>query len=224
MPNPTPWSSLSRRGLLAGVTLTVALAVLAGTAALPGAAVAAAASLEIGQPAPDFSVADTNGIQRSLAALKGKIVVLEWTNADCPFTKKHYVSSNMQTLQAEAAAAGVVWLSIISSAPGQQGYVSASDANALTVGRHAAPAGVVLDPDGKLGHAYGALTTPHMFIIGADGRLRYMGGIDSIVSTKPDDVAKAQPYFRDALRAVIQGQPVQLPVTRPYGCGVKYAP
>ena len=210
-------SALSRRATLR------AGAVLAASAATLPLATAALAAPEIGKPAPDFTATDTNGVPRSLAGLKGKIVVLEWTNADCPFTQKHYKSSNMQSLQREAAASGVVWLTVISSAPGEQGYVDATKANALTSSRSAAPAGVVLDPSGKIGRAYDAQTTPHMYIIGTDGRLLYMGGIDSIMSTDVADVPKAKPFFRDALQAVVKGQAVPVAVTRPYGCNVKYS-
>lgn len=177
----------------------------------------------VGQPAPDFSITDTNGVKRSLTDLKGHIVALEWTNADCPFVRKHYGSSNMQTLQKEATDKGIVWLSVISSAPGHQGYVSAEEANALTVSRKAHPTGILLDPDGTLGHLYSAKTTPHMFLIDKDGILRYAGGIDSIASTDVDDIAKAEPYFREAYQALLHDEVIKNPITRSYGCGVKYA-
>jgi peroxiredoxin len=181
------------------------------------------AAPQVGAPAPEFAVADTNGTMRRLSDLRGKVVVLEWTNADCPFTIKHYKSANMQNLQKQATAEGVVWLSVISSAPGEQGYVDAAEANRLTANRDAAPTGVLLDPEGKLGRLYGAVTTPHMFVVDAKGVLRYMGGIDSIASTNVADVDKAKPLFRDAMQAVVTGQAVANPVTRPYGCSVKYA-
>jgi len=205
---------MSRRQtlILGGVTL-LALA-------LPLPALAAP---QVGSPAPEFAVVDTNGTMRRLADLRGKVVVLEWTNADCPFTIKHYTSANMQNLQKQAAAEGVVWLSVISSAPGEQGYVNAAEANRLTDSRRAAPTAVLLDPEGKLGRLYGAVTTPHMYVIDAKGVLRYMGGIDSIASTNVADVEKAKPLFRDAMQAVVAGQAVPNPVTRPYGCSVKYA-
>ena len=177
----------------------------------------------IGQPAPDFTGTDSNGAQLRLADLKGKVVVLEWTNADCPFTKKHYDSANMQNLQREAASAGVVWLSVISSAPGEQGYVTPTEANKLTANRKAAPTGVLLDPEGRLGHAYGAMTTPHMFVIDTQGVLRYAGGIDSLGTTSAADIPKAVPYFRNALLSVEKGEAVAQPQTRPYGCSVKYS-
>jgi peroxiredoxin len=206
----------ARRTLILGATL-----MFAGVASIQSQPASAAAA--VGQPAPDFSVTDTQGTPRNLSSLKGKIVVLEWTNADCPFTKKHYDSSNMQNLQREAASAGVVWLSVVSSAPGEQGYVTSSEANKLTTSRKAAPAGVLLDPEGKLGHAYGAMTTPHMFVIDAQGVLRYAGGIDSLGTTSASDIPKAVPYFHNALLSVEKGQAVAQPITRPYGCSVKYS-
>jgi peroxiredoxin len=211
---------IDRREALIGGTAGLGV-LLSGGALLSGGPAFAAA--QVGQNAPSFSATDTKGVARDLAALEGKIVVLEWTNAECPFVAKHYNSANMQKLQKEATAAGAIWLSIISSAPGEQGYVQASTANALTVARDAAPTGVILDPDGKIGHAYGAQTTPHMYIIDAHGVLRYVGGIDSIPSTQVADVAKAQPYFREAFLAVNEGRPVKNAVTRPYGCSVKYS-
>lgn len=197
-------------------------AMVAGVLAALAFAAPAQAAPAIGQPAPEFSVVDTSGTPRKLSDLKGKVVVLEWTNADCPFVGKHYGAANMQALQKQAAAEGVVWLSVISSAPGEQGHVDAAEANRLTRSRDAAPAGVLLDPEGRLGRAYGAVTTPHMYVIDGQGVLRYMGGIDSIPSTNAADVQKADPLFRTAMQAVVQGQPVAQPVTRPYGCSVKY--
>lgn len=207
---------LDRRTLLAG-----GLAGLAAGPLLMGAAPALAAP-QVGQTAPDFSVTDSNGKVQSLSALKGKIVVLEWTNHDCPYVRKHYGAQNMQKLQNEAKAAGVVWLSVISSAPGEQGHVDGAKANSLSQERKATPAAVLLDADGKMGRAYAAQTTPHMYIISADGKLLYMGGIDSIASTRAEDIQKAKPYFRDALQAALKGEPVPTAVTRPYGCSVKY--
>lgn len=196
--------------------------VVAGVVAALAFSAPAEAAPAIGQPAPEFSVVDTNGTPRKLSDLKGKVVVLEWTNADCPFVAKHYGAANMQALQKQAAAEGVVWLSVISSAPGEQGHVDAAEANRLTQARDAAPAGVVLDPDGRLGKTYGALTTPHMYVIDGQGTLRYMGGIDSIASTRAEDLTKADPLFKTAMQAVVGGQQVAQPVTRPYGCSVKY--
>ncbi|NJO55813.1 MAG: redoxin domain-containing protein [Rhodospirillales bacterium] len=171
----------------------------------------------------NFTLEDQDGKKHSLADFADKVVVLEWTNDGCPFVQKHYTSANMQTLQREATRAGVVWLSVISSAPGEQGHVTPDKANALTRSRDAAPSGILVDPDGKIGRAYGAQVTPHMYIIGADGTLLYQGGIDSIASTNVADIQKAQPYFRNALQAVLKGEKVQNAVTRPYGCTIKYA-
>jgi peroxiredoxin len=201
-------------GRLAASSLLVAL--LAGTA-LP-----AADEPQIGQPAPDFSTVDSQGQMRHLADYRGKVVVLEWTNAECPFTRKHYESGNMQSLQSLARDHGIVWLSVISSAPGKQGYVDGPGADRLTQTRRAAPAAVLLDPSGSVGRLYHAKTTPHMFVIDAKGNLRYMGGIDSIATPDVADIAKAEPYLKEAMLAVADNQPVANPATRPYGCSVKY--
>jgi alkyl hydroperoxide reductase subunit AhpC len=179
-------------------------------------------SPQIGQPAPDFSVTDSKGATRSLSQYRGKTVVLEWTNADCPFTRKHYSSGNMQATQTLAEKNGVIWLSVISSAPGKQGYVSGPAADELTVSRGAKPTAVLLDPRGEVGRLYGAKTTPHMFVIDKNGALQYMGGIDSIATADVADIARAEPYLKEAMLAVNQGEPVAHPVTRPYGCAVKY--
>jgi hypothetical protein len=159
---------------------------------------------------------------RHLADYRGKVVVLEWTNADCPFTRKHYESGNMQSLQSLARDHGVVWLSVISSAPGKQGYVDGAGADQLSKTRHAVPSAVLLDPSGGVGRLYHAKTTPHMFVIDAKGELRYMGGIDSIATPDVTDIPKAEPYLKEAMLAVVDNQPVAHAVTRPYGCSVKY--
>jgi peroxiredoxin len=177
---------------------------------------------QVGQSAPDFTVADSSGQAVHLADLRGKLVVLEWTNHECPFVRKHYDSGNMQTLQKDATAAGAVWLTVVSSAPGKQGHVDARQADQLTRGRHAAPSRVLLDAAGTVGHAYDAKTTPHMFIVDPKGTLVYMGGIDSIASTDADDLTKARPYVKTALAETLAGKPVSEPVTRPYGCSIKY--
>ena len=214
-------SALSRRTLMVGAGAGFAALSLGGASLLHGRP--ALAAPQIDQPAPEFDVTDTNGASYRLADLRGKVVVLEWTNADCPYVRKHYGSSNMQDLQREATAAGIVWLSVISSAPGTQGHVSAEEANRLTESRGAAPSGVVLDPEGTLGRAYEAKTTPHMYVIDQAGVLRYMGGIDSIPSKDVDDLAEAEPYLKNAFLAVASGQKVTNAVTRPYGCSVKYS-
>ncbi|NEX22496.1 redoxin domain-containing protein [Thiorhodococcus mannitoliphagus] len=188
-----------------------------------GAALAAVEGAKVGQPAPGFEMTDTKGQPRSLAEMKGKVVVLEWANFECPYTRKHYDSGNMQALQREAAEAGAEWLVVISSAPGEEGHVSAEEANRLIAERDGAPAAVLLDEEGTLGRLYGAKTTPHMYVVDKDGVLAYMGGIDSIASARVEDVSAAEPWFGDALRAVLKGEEPARAVTRPYGCSVKYA-
>lgn len=195
---------------------------LLGAAALVALPRLAFAAPAIGGPAPDFALPDQDGTLRRLADLRGKVVVLEWTNHDCPYVRKFYGSGTMQGLQREAAQKGIVWLSVASSAPGEQGHVTAEQARQLTQSRQASPAAVLLDPEGKVGRAYEAKTTPHIFVIGADGMLRYMGGIDSLRTTKTEDIARAEPYARNAFLAVAEGRPVQQAVTQPYGCTVKY--
>jgi len=196
--------------------------VLSAAAVLAFAPAAAHAAAQIGQPAPLFTGTASDGRSWSLAALRGKIVVLETTNHECPYVGKHYRSGNMQAQQREAAARGVVWLSVAASAPGEQGYVTAAQANALTQKRKAAPAAVLLDPQSRIAHAYGATVTPHMFIVDASGILVYKGGMDSIVSTDVEDIARARQYVRLALDEVLAGKPVTEASTRPYGCSLKY--
>jgi peroxiredoxin len=183
---------------------------------------AARAAVEVGKPAPDFTAIDTQGISHKLSDFRGKTVILEWTNHECPFVVKHYATDNMQTLQRETTAEGIVWLSIISSAPGKQGYVSPVEADELTQSRKAAPTAVLLDESGDVGRAYGARTTPHMYIIDGDGTLQYMGGIDDRPSTSHGDVSGAKNYVRAALADLAAGKPVAEAVTRPYGCSIKY--
>ncbi|MCF8206825.1 MAG: redoxin domain-containing protein [Methylotenera sp.] len=193
---------------------------IAATLALPALAFANAA---VEAPAPAFTAQTADGKTINLADFKGKTVVLEWTNHDCPYVKKHYGSGNMQSQQKAAAAQGVVWLQVISSAPGQQGFVDGATAKKLNADRGAAPTATLLDPKGELGKLYGAQTTPHMYVIKGDGTLAYKGGIDSIASAKAEDIAKAEPYVTDALAAVAAGRKVEKASTRPYGCSVKYA-
>ena len=190
--------------------------------ALSPAAAFASSSPDIGKPAPQFTAVDSNGKTWSLADLKGKIVVLETTNHDCPYVRKHYTSNNMQDQQREAAAKGVVWLTVASSATGEQGHVTAQQANDLTRSRNAAPAAVLLDPESKVARAYGATVTPHMYIIDAKGILVYKGGIDSIPSSNVADIPKATQYVRVALGQVQAGQQVADSSTRAYGCTLKY--
>ena len=191
-------------------------------AAAVAAPVLALANANVDAAAPAFTATTADGKTVNLADYKGKTVVLEWTNHDCPFVKKHY-SGNMQSHQKDAAAQGVVWLQVISSAPGQQGHVDGATAKKLNADRGAAPAGTLLDPKGELGKLYGAQTTPHLYVIKPDGTLAYKGGIDSIPSAKVDDIAKAEPYVKLALADVAAGKKVEKASTRPYGCSVKYA-
>jgi AhpC/TSA family len=212
-------SSLPRTRRVDRVTTLGLAAVLSMIGSL---AIAAGAALQIGGPAPDFTATDSKGASLTLSGLRGKTVVLEWTNADCPYTRKHYTSGNMQSIQALAQKNGVVWLSVISSAPGKQGYVNGPAADALTESRRAAPTAVLLDPKGILGRLYGAKTTPQMFVIDKNGALQYMGGIDSIATAATGDIPNAEPYLKEAMLAVVQGSPVAHAVTKPYGCSVKY--
>jgi hypothetical protein len=202
-----------------------ACALLAFALVLPVAGAGAGAAdrePQIDRPAPDFTATDSDGKVRRLEDFRGKTVVLEWTNAECPYTRKHYSSGNMQGLQELARRRGVIWLSVISSAPGKQGYVSGAEADALSRSRHAEPTAVLLDPAGNLGRLYHAKTTPHLFVIDARGELKYMGGIDSLATADVADIPRAEPYLKEALLAVVDDKPVAHPVTRPYGCSVKY--
>lgn len=182
----------------------------------------AVAAPTVGQPAPSFTGTDSNGKSVSLADYRGKTVVLEWTNHECPFVQRHYDSGNMQALQKSAAADGVVWLTIISSAPGEQGNVTPAKANELTTDRGASPTAVILDPSGTIGHAYNAKTTPHMFVIDPSGTLVYMGAIDDQPRNTGANPAQAHNYVRESLASIKAGQPVAEAVTQSYGCSVKY--
>jgi len=206
----------SRRAFL----IRTGLAALAGGVAVPWLSWAAA---KVGEAAPAFTALASTGKSVSLASYRSKIVVLEWTNHECPYVRKHYETGNMQALQKEATGQGVVWLSVISSAPGEQGYVSPAQANELTESRGAAPTAVLLDPKGTVGRMYGATNTPHMYVIDEAGILRYAGAIDDRPTTRQSDVQGAHNYVRAALHAVVAGQPVPAPVTHAYGCTVKYA-
>ncbi|WP_189399234.1 thioredoxin family protein [Arenicella chitinivorans] len=181
------------------------------------------AAPEVGKPAPEFAMQDTEGNDVSLTELRGKTVVLEWFNDGCPYVRKHYGSNNMQALQNEAVADGVVWVTVISSAPGKQGYVTAEEGNALTAKHGASPTHLLLDPEGTLGKAYDARTTPHMYIIDPKGELVYMGGIDDKPTANPADIDGANNYVRSALAELKSGTSITSPTTRPYGCSVKYS-
>ena len=213
--------SLTRRTFVAGTTLA-GLATVAGRGMLASPAWAAGVA-KVGETAPAFNTAATNGQSVSLADQRGKIVVLEWTNHDCPYVRKHYESGNMQTLQREITGQGVVWLTLISSSPGTQGYVSPKQADELTASRKANPTAVLLDPTGVVGKAYGATNTPHMYVIDKAGLLVYAGAIDDRPTTRRADVQGAHNYVRAALEDMAAARAVQMPVTRAYGCTVKYA-
>ena len=193
-----------------------------GCVALGLACVAHSGEAEIGQPAPDFTLTDTMGQSHMLSALKGKFVVLEWTNFDCPFVKKHYGTDNMQKLQKAYAEKGVVWLSINSSAEGKQGNYPPEKWNEMIKAKGAAATAVLLDPDGTVGRLYGAKTTPHMFVINAEGTLIYKGAIDDESSFDPETVKGAKNYVEAALESAMAGKPVETPSTQSYGCSVKY--
>ena len=182
----------------------------------------AGAAPSIGAPAPDFAVADTAGKVHGLAEFKGRTVILEWTNDQCPYVAKHYGTGNMQSLQQTYTGQGAVWLSVISSAPGTEGAVTASEADALTRSRHAHPTAVLLDGNGKMGHAYGARNTPHIYVVSPEGKLAYMGAIDDKPTTRPADVKTANNYLVAAMSDLAAGRPVATPVTTAYGCTVKY--
>ena len=176
--------------------------------------------VEPGDPAPDFSLKDSRDNPQKLSSYAGKFVVLEWMNPECPFVKKHYGSGNMQKLQKQYTGKGVVWFSIISSAPGKQGYCTGPQAEANRKDQKADPTAVLLDPSGEIGQKYGAKTTPHIFIINPEGKVIYGG--DSIRSTNPADCSKADNYVRETLDAALAGKPVPHPETKPYGCSIKY--
>ena len=176
---------------------------------------------EIGKAAPAFSLADTNGKTHSLEQYRGKWVVLEWLNHSCPYVRKHYDGGAMQALQKKYAGR-VVWLSIVSSAPGKQGHCSNECHNELTKEKNAAPHAVLVDAPGKVGRAYDAITTPHMFVINPQGNIVYMGGIDDKNSTRAADLKTARPHVDIALQEALAGKPVSVATSQPYGCSVKY--
>jgi hypothetical protein len=208
--------------MTAASTRREVLAVLAAAAATPAMIGSAAANPETGRPAPNFSVEDSKGRQHTLAAYKGKTVVLEWTNHECPYTVKHYATGNMQALQKAATDSGVIWLTLVSSRPGTQGHVNGLEADKLTEDRNAHPTAVLLDANGDVGRLYGARVTPHMFVIDPAGMLVYMGAIDDQPTANHASVKGARSYVREALDAVAQGRPIALASTRPYGCTIKY--
>ena len=203
---------LSSLSLLASLTLVVAAT----------QAPVAHADVEIGKAAPGFKLTDTNGKTHQLSDFKGKYVVLEWLNYDCPFVKKHYGSGNMQSTQKKAEAKKAVWLSIVSSAKGKQGNYAAAELNKMSEERKATPTAILVDEDGTVGHLYDAKTTPHMFIINPKGTLIYKGAIDDKASTDAEDIKGAKNYVLMALDEATAGKNVTDSSTKPYGCGVKY--
>jgi len=180
------------------------------------------ASAVVGKSAPAFSLTDMDGKTVKLSDFKGKFVVLEWVNFDCPFVRKHYGSENMQQLQKTYTGKDVVWISICSSAPGKQGHLTGNEAKEATAERGASPTEFLLDPKGVTGKAYGAKTTPHMFVIDPKGKLLYNGAIDDTPSTKVADIPNSKNYVVAALDAALAGKPVENATTKPYGCSVKY--
>jgi peroxiredoxin len=209
-------ASLTRQSFIAGLAL-VGLSLSAGSVLAEGAA-------KVGQPAPAFQAVDADGKTRNLSEFTGKTVILEWTNHDCPYVRKHYNSATMQTLQKDMAKEGIVWLSVVSSPVGEQGYVDGTAAKDLTAKRDAAPAAVLLDPNSKVARAYGATTTPHMYIVDPKGTLAYMGAIDDKPSSNPASLNGAKSYVRQAVAELKAGKPVSEAATKSYGCAVKYAP
>ncbi len=187
-----------------------------------GALAVGAQEAVVGQPAPEFSAVDTDGVQRSLGDFRGQFVVLEWSNHECPFVRKHYGSEHMQHLQAAYTARGVAWLTVLSSAPGKQGHVTAEQASAIRQERGDRQTAMLLDPDGTIGRRYGAKTTPHMFVVDPEGILIYAGGIDDTPSADPNDISMATNYVQQALDEAMAGQPVSVATSQPYGCSVKY--
>jgi thioredoxin-related protein len=173
--------------------------------------------------APEFKGIDSTGVQQNLAKYRGKFVVLEWANQGCPYDRKHYLSGSMEAQQKEWTAKGVVWLSVISSAPGEQGFVDPTEENDYLKKMHAAPTAAILDPTGQIGHLYGAKTTPHIFIIDPTGKLIYQGAIDDQPSPEPETLKGAKNYLNESLTAAMSGKSVLVATTRPYGCSVKYA-
>jgi peroxiredoxin len=185
-------------------------------------ALAAQAAPGVGQPAPDFTLKDAAGKTVKLSDYRGKHVVLEWTNPGCPYVRKHYNSGNMPATQREAVGKGVVWLAINSTEKSAYDYLEPARLVAWQQERKAQPSAVLMDEEGVAGKAYGARTTPHMYIVDPQGRLVYAGGIDSIPSSDPEDIKKAVNYVRQALNEALAGKPISQAVTRAYGCSIKY--
>jgi hypothetical protein len=212
------------------LTIALVAAGLAGAPALSYALVAGGgpdvastlADLQVGKAAPDFRATDSNGRLVSLSDFRGKTIVLEWSNPECPTVKKHYESGNMQKTQAAAADAGVAWLTINSSGEGNQGYMTPAEAKAFTAGQPSRRTAYLLDPKGEVGRSYGAKATPHMYVINSGGTLVYNGGIDDKPTTDPADIAGARNHVLAALGELKAGKAVSVPTSRAYGCNVKY--
>src|SRR5579862_8098219 len=204
------------------MNLRTLVLVPAAAAALIVAAGFRLGGAEVGAAAPSFTLPANNGKNISLDQYRGKYVVLEWTNQGCPFVQKHYGTGNMQATQKWAKEHGVVWLTIDSSAEGKQGYMTASQATDLIKDEHMSSDAILLDPDGTVGHEYGAKTTPHMFVIDPKGTLIYNGGIDDKPTPDIEDLKVAKNYVKAALTEAMAGQPVSTPTSRPYGCGIHY--
>jgi peroxiredoxin len=211
---------LSRRTMIIAAGGVAALGAAGAAILVPRRAEAA---VETGAQAPAFSVQDADGRTRTLEEFRGRMVILEWTNHGCPYVRKHYDAGAMQALQREATADGVVWLQVISSAPGEQGHLDGAGARARVRTDNAAPTATLLDASGVMGRAYGARNTPQMFVISAEGVVLYQGAIDDRPSARPATLEGANNYVRAALTDIAAGRPVATPETTPYGCAVKYA-
>ncbi len=214
---------MTRLPILTAVILTLAACQQAEAPAPAATQTTAVDPATPGQPqaAPAFTLVDSEGVQRSLGDFRGKTVVIEWTNEGCPYVQKHYTGA-MQALQREAVADGVVWLTIISSAPGKQGFVEGEAARAWKARNNAASTHLLLDPDGTVGKAYGAETTPDMRVIDPEGRILFTGGIDDRPTNKVEDLEGAENFVRAALDDVEAGRPVRTAYAQPYGCSIKY--
>src|SRR5215831_17055363 len=205
-----------------GKTFATAAIVAIGVFAVQHATAVPSATARVGEPAPSFSASDIAGKTARLADYTGRIVVLEWTNNGCPFVGKHYNSGNMQALQQRFTREGDIWLTVASSAPGNEGYVTPDEARADIARWKAAPSDYLLDPDGVVGRLYDARATPHMVVIDRAGVIAYMGAIDDKPSVNPGDVKTAHNYVVAALEALAAGKPIAVSATRAYGCSVKY--
>ncbi len=202
-----------KRSAISFVAVALALLVVPGLISAP----------RVGEPAPDFSTTASNGKTYRLSEMRGKFVVLEWHNNGCPYTRKHYESGNMQRLQKDWTAKGVVWFTVISSAPGTQGFMTADQENAYLTKMDATPTAALLDPSGDLGHLYDAKTTPQMIIINPQGVIIYDGAIDDHPTSDASDIPHSKNYVQAALSDAMAGKSVTTSVSRPYGCSVKYA-